>query len=177
MSMVKSSISSSLSGGVKREGHEPPTAAGAENGPPKSSSEAPEKKAVDPALAASSAEVLARPERRRFSKEYKLRILQEVERCPAGQIGALLRREGIYSSNLTRWRKKRDQGALVALTPKKRGPPSTVNPLAKRVAEVERECTRLQGRLAQAEAIIDIQKKVAALLGIPLKTLPAGDGE
>ena len=111
-------------------------------------------------MRAPSAEVLARPARRRYAKEDKLRILREADRCPAGQLGALLRREGIYSSHLNRWRKKRDLGALVALTPKKRGPLSTANPLAKRVIELERERNRLQARLAQAEAIIDIQKKL-----------------
>lgn len=169
--------SSSVPCGINRSEGKPPAPSGAENGPLNGSSQAPENKAAENAREPSSAEVLARPDRRRFPKEYKLRILQEVDRCPGGQIGALLRREGIYSSHLTRWRKKRDQGALVALTPKKRGPPSTVNPLARRVAELERERNRLHARLSQAEAIIDIQKKVAEILGIPLKTLPSGDSE
>ena len=177
MSNTQSASVRAQCSGTNRGESEPPASSGTENGPFNGSSEVPEKGAAEAVLAAPSAEVLARPARRRFSKEYKLRILQEVDRCPDGQIGALLRREGIYSSNLTRWRNKRDQGALVALTPKKRGPPSTINPLAKRVAELERERKRLQARLAQAEAIIDIQKKVAEILGIPLKTLPAGDDE
>lgn len=174
---AQSSSVRARSSGTTREEGEPPTSSGTENGPLNGSSQVPEKSAAVAVLAVPSAEVLARPARRRFSKEYKLRILQEVERCPGGQIGALLRREGIYSSHLDRWRKTRDQGALAALTPKKRGPPSAVNPLAKRVAELERERNRLQARLTQAEAIIDIQKKVGEILGIPLRTLPAGDAE
>lgn len=175
MSKARTTVVSMLSGGMTREGIEPPAAASdAENGPRHGSSEASENGAAEIARETSSAEVLARSARRRFSKEAKLRILQEADRCPEGQIGALLRREGIYSSHLARWRVKRDQGALAALTPKKRGPLSAVNPLAKRVAELERERNRLQARLTQAEAIIDIQKKVAEILGIPLKTLPTG---
>jgi len=177
MSNTQSASVHAQPGGAARGENEPPTSSGAENGPLKGSSQVPEKRAAVAVLAAPSAEVLARPVSRRFSKEYKLRILQEAERCSEGQIGTLLRREGLYSSHLSRWRKKRDQGALAALTPKKRGPPAAVNPLAKRVAELERERNRLQARLTQAEAIIDIQKKVGEILGIPLKTLPAGDAE
>lgn len=174
---ARSSVVRTRAGGVAGGTDEPPASSGAENGLIKSSSEAPGKKAAVKFPAPSSSEVLPRPARRRFSKEDKLRILHEADRCPAGQLGALLRREGIYSSHLTRWRQKRDQGALAALTPKKRGPPSTVNPLARRVAELERERNRLHARLTQAEMIIDIQKKVAGILGIPLKTLPSGDSE
>jgi transposase len=177
MSNTQSASVRAQSSGVARGESEPPTLSGTENGPLKGSSQVPEKMAAGAVLGAPSAEVLARPANRRFSKEYKLRILQEVEHCSEGQIGALLRREGIYSSHLSRWRKKRDQGALAALTPKQRGPPSAVNPLAQRVAALERERNRLQARLTQAEAIIDIQKKVGEILGIPLKTLPAGDAE
>ena len=177
MSNTQAASVRAQSGGTAREESEPPTSSGTENGPLKSSSQVPENRAAGAGLAAPSAEVLARPVNRRFSQEYKLRILQEAERCSEGQIGALLRREGIYSSHLSRWRKKRDQGALAALTPKKRGPPSAVNPLAQSVAALERERKRLQARLTQAEAIIDIQKKVAEILGIPMKTLPAGDAE
>src|SRR5471032_532504 len=128
MSKIRTSAGSMLSGVLNREGIEPPASSVAENGPLNGSSEAAENRAAEIARATSSAEVLARADRRRFSNEYKLRILQEVDRCPDGQIVALLRREGIYSSHLTRWRNKRDQGALLALTPQKRGPPSTVNP-------------------------------------------------
>lgn len=115
-------------------------------------------------------EVLERPVRRRFTAEYKLGVLREVEGCgEPGQVGALLRREGLYSSHLTEWRRQRERGALAGLAPKKRGRVSPArHPLATRVAELERENTQLQRRLEQAETIIDVQKKLSALLGIPL---------
>jgi transposase len=122
-------------------------------------------------------EVAEKPQRRRFTVEYKVRILREADACAEpGEIGALLRREGLYSSHLTEWRRQREQGALAALAPRKRGrrgaPP---HPLARRVSELERENTRLQRRLQQAEVIIEVQKKVAELLGIPLN--PPGSDE
>ena len=115
-------------------------------------------------------EVAEKPQRRRFTAEYKVRILRDADVCAVpGEIGALLRREGLYSSHLTEWRRQREQGALAGLAPNKRGrhgaPP---HPLARRVHELERENTRLQQRLQQAEAIIEVQKKVSELLGIPL---------
>jgi transposase-like protein len=113
-------------------------------------------------------EVTEMPTRRKFTAEYKLRILAEVDACThPGEVGALLRREGLYSSHLTRWRKKRRAGALGALAPEKRGPkPAPENPFTKRVAELERECARLRKKLEAAETIIEIQKKVSGLLGI-----------
>jgi transposase-like protein len=95
----------------------------------------------------------------------------------AGGIGAILRREGLYSSALSDWRRQRDRGALGGQRPTKRGPkPAARNPLAAELAQVKRENARLGRKLQHAEAIIDIQKKVAALLGIPLAT-PDNDGE
>jgi transposase len=121
--------------------------------------------------AAPNPEVLERPQRRRISAADKLRILQEVDRCSApGQIGALLRREGIYSSYLQKWRKQRDAGALGALHGQKRGPRAMApNPLAPQVAQQQREITRLGKKLKQAEAIIEFQKKIAAMLNIPMR--------
>src|SRR5574337_977443 len=115
-------------------------------------------------------EVVAKASRRRFSAEYKLRILREAEACTApGAIGALLRREGLYSSHLTTWRAQRERGELAGLTPKKRGPaPQPKNPLAAKVAALEREVTRQTARAARAEALVELQKKVAELLGIAL---------
>lgn len=112
-------------------------------------------------------EVPEKAKRRRFTAEYKAKILREAERCKSpGQVGALLRREGLYSSLLSEWRRQRDQVAKAALKGIRRGPkPRVVDP---RVHQLERENARLERRLAQAEAIIDIQKKVSALLGIPL---------
>ena len=115
-------------------------------------------------------EVVARAKRRRFSAEYKLRILEEAEACSErGQIGSLLRREGLYSSHLTTWRQQREQGQLEALSPKKRGrKPSVDEALAKELAELKRENQRLGNRLQQAETIIEVQKKLSGLLGLTL---------
>ena len=115
-------------------------------------------------------EVVARAKRRRFSAEYKLRILEEAAACSErGQIGSLLRREGLYSSHLTTWRHQREQGQLEALSPKNRGrKPSVDETLAKELAELKRENQRLGNRLQQAETIIDVQKKLSGLLGLTL---------
>jgi transposase-like protein len=114
-------------------------------------------------------EVPEKPVRRKFTAEYKLKILAEADRCTEyGQIGALLRREGLYSSHLSEWRRKRMEGTLVSLSPKKRGPKPEKNPLAPEVARLEREVDQLQRKLVRAETIIDVQKKVSGLLGIDL---------
>jgi len=114
--------------------------------------------------------VLEKPERRRFTAEYKLRILHEADRCTApGQLGALLRREGLYSSLLSTWRRQRDEGTLAGLTPKRRG--RKANPDAPVIAEngrLRRENQRLAAKLRQAETIIEVQKKLSEILGIPL---------
>ena len=117
-----------------------------------------------------SSEVLEKPVRRRFTVEYKARILAEADACTeAGQFGELLRREGLYSSHLTTWRRQRDKGALAGLTPKQRGRKARPkNPLADEVARLQRENKRLQEQLRQAELIIDVQKKVSEMLNIPL---------
>lgn len=114
-------------------------------------------------------EVIAQAKRRTFAVKYKLRLLAEADKCVNGELGALLRREGIYDSTFRRWRKQRDDGNLTTLTPKPRGPaPRPVDPQAKRVAELERENRKLTARLEKAALIIEIQKKVASLLGIEL---------
>jgi len=114
-------------------------------------------------------EVLEKANRRRFTAKYKLAILEEAERCEAGQIGALLRREGLYSSHLTTWRRQREAGALEALGPRKRGRKAKVRDTrAQRLEELERENERLRQHLAQAQTIIEVQKKVSSLLGITL---------
>jgi len=114
-------------------------------------------------------EVPAKAQRRKFTSEYKLRIVREAERCKEpGEIGALLRREGLYSSLLTAWRREVEQGARAALRSKKRGPKARV--VDPRVKELERENTRLRKRLEHAELIIAVQKKVSKLLGIPLES-------
>ena len=124
---------------------------------------------IVPAPAAPSPELSDRPRRRTFTTQDKLRILVETDRAAGtGGIGAILRREGLYSSTLTDWRKARDAGANGALAPAKRGPKiAEPNPLAAELAATQKENARLALQLARAETIIDIQKKVAALLGIP----------
>jgi transposase len=120
-------------------------------------------------------EVLARPKRRVFTAKEKLAILQEVDGCTEeGSVGAILRREGIYSSYLTAWRRQRDAGALSALA-KKRGRKATRSPLVDENEQLRREVSRLEQRLEQAETIIAVQKKVSEILGIPLKR-PRLDG-
>jgi transposase-like protein len=107
-------------------------------------------------------EVPEKAVRRKFTAAYKLRILKEAEDCTEpGQLGALLRREGLYSSNLTLWKRQINQG----LIPKKRGPlPQRPDPNVRRIAELERENAKLTHKLKQAALIIDVQKKVADLL-------------
>ncbi len=120
-------------------------------------------------------EVVAKAKRRRFSAEYRLEILRQADACKApGELGALLRREGLYSSLLSTWRRQREQGALAALRGRKRGPkPKAADP---RVKELEKQNARLQRKLKQAEMIIEVQKKVHEILGIPLRTL-ADEGD
>lgn len=119
--------------------------------------------------------VEAKPVRRRFTAEYKLRILREVERAKEpGEVGAILRREGLYSSHLTEWRRLRAGGALAALAAKKRGRKSTRDARDRELAKLSRENARLRRKLTQAEAVIEVQKKLSEILGIPLNP-PARD--
>jgi transposase-like protein len=122
-------------------------------------------------LSPSEVEVTAKPSRRRYTAEYKHRILREAETCTRpGELGALLRREGLYSSNLTVWRKQRERGEIEGLSQKKRGPlPKEKNPLAAKVATLERENRRLRARSERAEGLVELQKKVSEILGIELK--------
>ena len=137
--------------GVEERSEEAPGAGGAEG------------RAPDP-------EVVARPTRRRFSAEYRLRVLEEADRCTQpGEIGRLLRREGLYSSHLSVWRKARRDGSLKGLTPRKRGAkPAESNPLSPKVRQLEAKVARLEKELATAHTIIDVQGKVAGLLGLNL---------
>ena len=117
-------------------------------------------------------EVTARHARRRFTIQYKLEILRKADACTQpGQLGELLRKEGLYSSNLVTWRKQREAG----LTPKKRG--RKAEPVDPRVKKLEQENRRLERRLKKAEAIIGFQKKVHELLGIPLKPFETGEDD
>jgi len=115
-------------------------------------------------------EVRERAVRRRFTAEYKLRILKEAESCnEQGQLGSLLRREGLYSSNLTTWKRQMEKGPLEALSPRKRGPKvKSSHSLTRRIAELEQENKKLKNKLKQAETIIEVQKKISEILQIPL---------
>lgn len=120
--------------------------------------------------AAPDPEVPAKVTRRQFTAEYRRRILRDADACKKpGALGALLRREGLYSSHLANWRRQRDHGELVVGRARKRGP--TATPIDPRVKHLETENRRLQRKLARAETIITLQKKVAEILGIPLKPL------
>ena len=158
MLVVEEAVAGGTEGGRSPTGVPPATAAA--TGAPATDNGKP---IPDPA-------VLEKPVRRRFTAEYKLRILQEADQCTApGQLGALLRREGLYSSLLSTWRQQRDQGTLAGLTPKRRG--RKANPDAPLIAEnqrLTRETQRLAAKLRQAETIIEIQKKLSEMLGIPL---------
>lgn len=122
------------------------------------------------AMKSDDTEVPAKARRRRFSAEYKQKILREAEHCrQPGEIGALLRREGLYSSHLANWRAARASGERAGLEAKRRGTkPRVRDGQAERVAELERDVTRWQRRAERAEFLVELQKKVAAILGIEL---------
>ena len=120
-------------------------------------------------------EVVADARRRSFTGEYKQRILAELDSAAQpGAVGALLRREGLYSSHLSTWRRERQAGILKGLTPLKRGPKSKRNPQEEEMQKLRRENQRLTEELRKAAIVIDVQKKVGALLGWPL---PKADPE
>jgi len=114
---------------------------------------------------------MAKPTRRRLTAEYKIGVLREADGCiRPGEIGALLRREGLYSSSLAAWRKQREKGELEGLWQRNRGPlPREKNPLDDKVRVLERENTRLKARAERAEGLVELQKKVSEILGIELK--------
>ena len=117
-------------------------------------------------------QVVAKAHRRVFTAEYKRRILKAADACATpGAVGALLRREGLYSSHLVVWRRARARGELAALTPKKRGrKPTPVDPRERKIAELERHLAQLTARAERAEALVELQKKLAVLLGRPLES-------
>jgi transposase len=122
------------------------------------------------------AEVGERAKRRQYPAEYKQRILREADAALAsgepGAVGALLRREGLFSSHLSSWRAQRDRGELAGLTAKKRGRKPSRNPMASEVERLQRQVARLEGDLEKARIVIAVQKKVAALLGNPIPDDP-----
>jgi transposase-like protein len=121
-------------------------------------------------------EVPERPVRRRFTAEYKRRILREADACGRGALGALLRREGLYTSHLAQWRSQRARGEALALSPKHRGPKAKSS-LTRELEKLRRENERLRKRLEKAEALIEIQKKLSELLGVPLNPTPSDETE
>ena len=141
-----------------------------ERSEPKRSGAAAEAGAAPTSASRPDPEVVAKAKRRTFTAEYKQRILQEADSAAAtpGGVGALLRREGLYSSHLVSWRRERRAGVLEALKPRKRGPRSERNPLAEENQKLRRQVGQLTEKLRKAEIIIDVQKKVAALLGNPI---------
>jgi len=149
--------------------------AGETQGARRASGVSPARGAVERGRAADP-QVAAKAKRRQFSTEYKLRIVRAAAAAKTpGEIGALLRREGLYSSHLADWRRQRERGELAGLSAKRGRKPAPVNPLARRVAELEREKRRLERKLEQAELLLDIQKKASRLLEIPLRS-PDDDG-
>lgn len=148
----------------------PSVASGVKPAQPATASTAPPVKALGQAppspLAAPDSEVVA-PRRRSFTAEFKRQVLAEADACSeSGDVGALLRRHGLYSSHLTEWRRQREDGALSGLAPKKRGRKArTPNPLAAEVARLERELAKANARAKRAEGLVELQKKMAALLG------------
>ena len=130
--------------------------------------------ALERAVSGPAIEVVAKATRRRFTVEYKRKIVREADACKTlGGVGALLRREGLYSSHLTTWRAARERGELAGV-PTKRGPVRRVaDPRDKKLAEQAREINRWQQRAARAEALVALQKQVAALLGTPLTGEPS----
>lgn len=120
-------------------------------------------------------EVLERATRRRFTPQYKLKILREAERClTPGEIGALLRREGLYSSNLSTWRKQREAGALAVMSAIKRGRRGQRSAQEKELERLRRDNERLRQKLVQAERIIEVQKKLSEVLGVSLERPESG---
>ena len=115
-------------------------------------------------------EVAEKAARRQFNAEYKRKILKEADACTQeGEIGALLRREGLYSSHLSVWRAARERGEIAGLAPKKRGPKvAPPDPRDRKIVELERETRRWKARAERAEALVDLQKKVSQILGIAL---------
>lgn len=124
-------------------------------------------------------EVLENATRRQFTAAYKLGIIEAANACKEpGEIGALLRREGLYTSHLAAWRRAQRRGVLRALSPSRRGPkPSAPNPLQPTVARLEKENKRLQGRLRRAECIIEVQKKLSEILSIELPSHPSDEND
>jgi transposase len=170
---------------VKAEGMElvaPPRSGGERSEPERSGGATSSAATAGPSAIAGAAvpdpEVSAKATRRRFSSEYKRRILREADSCDPGGIAALLRREGLYSSHLKTWRHQREQGEIAGLEPRKRGRKATPrNPLAAENERLQRENRRMEKRLRQAEIIIDVQKKLCDILGLTVPPIEQSEGD
>lgn len=160
---------------VEEAGVETPTMSGGERSEPERRGGG-----STPALApvATDPEVSSKRIRRSFSAAFKRRILQEADKCKSGELGALLRREGLYYSNITKWRQQRDSGELSGLGPKQRGrKPNPDKPLIKENERLRRENMRLEKRLRQAETIIDVQKKLCDVLGLTVPPIEQNEND
>src|SRR6266576_1078193 len=155
---------------AERSGGSPP-------GEPQRSAAAAKAGADSGAASRPDPEVVAKAKRRTYTAEYKQRILEEAETAAAtrGAVGALLRREGLYSSLLATWRRERANGIREALTPQRRGPKSQRNPFEEENQKLRRQLGQLTEKLRKAEIIIDVQKKVAVLLGNPIPDVEPED--
>lgn len=121
-------------------------------------------------------EILERASRRLFGAAYKLRVLEEADRCSSpGEVGALLRREGLYSSHLSQWRKQRREGALSSMSASKRGARARQTPAQREVERLRCENERLRKKLSQAEKVIEVQKKLSEVLGVSLEDSVGGE--
>ena len=158
-----------------------PRSEGERSEPERSGAEASSARPAEPPTAEATIpnpEVSARSRRRRFSAEYKRSIIKEADSCAPGDVAALLRREGLYSSHLTTWRRQRESGEIAGLQPRKRGKkPVPKSPLADEVQRLTRENQRLQGRLRQAEIIIDVQKKLCDVLGLTVPPIEQNEDD
>jgi len=156
-------------------GVETPTMSGGERSEPErrggGSTPASPPVAADPEVSSSRV-------RRKFSAAYKRQILQESDKCQSGELGAFLRREGLYYSNITKWRKQRESGEISSLQPRKRGKkPNPHKPLIQETEKLRRENMRLEKRLHQAEIIIDVQKKLCDLLGLTVPPIEQNEND
>jgi len=151
---------------------------GGERSEPKRSGEPAQTVAPQAGMLRAGPEVLERPVRRRFTAAYKARIVREADACTqGGQVGALLRREGLYSSHLGKWRKRLQEGGEAALAEAKRGRKPKRTPVEVENEQLRKRNARLERRLKQAETIIEIQKKVSEILGTPLARIDETEGE
>lgn len=159
--------------GVPREGRVESAKRSEGSEPSRSAADSTSRPEADLAPVVPDPEIPDKAKRRTFTAEYKARVLSEADKAAPGEIGAILRREGLYSSHLVTWRRERDRGALDALTPKRRGPQPKRTAAEVELEKLRRENARLQDELGKAKLIIDVQKKLARMLGSPIEDEPS----